>query len=64
MHGEADTTVRIDQSEMENKALLKAGKTVEFIRFTGGEDHYMNVADTRIRMLKETERFLAKYIGN
>jgi dipeptidyl aminopeptidase/acylaminoacyl peptidase len=64
MHGEADTTVRIDQSEMENKALLKAGKTVEFIRFTGGEDHYMNVADTRIRMLKETERFLEKYIGN
>ena len=64
MHGESDTTVRINQSEIEEKALLKAGKTVEFIRFTGGEDHYMNVADTRIRMLRETERFLAKYIGN
>jgi dipeptidyl aminopeptidase/acylaminoacyl peptidase len=64
MHGESDTTVRIDQSETEYKALLKAGKTVEFIRFGNGEDHYMNVADTRIRMLRETERFLTKYIGN
>jgi dipeptidyl aminopeptidase/acylaminoacyl peptidase len=64
MHGEGDTTVRINQSEIMEKALLKAGKTVEFIRFAGGEDHHLTLPATRIRMLKETERFLAKYIGN
>jgi dipeptidyl aminopeptidase/acylaminoacyl peptidase len=64
MHGEADTTVRINQSEVEEKALRKAGKTVAFIRFTGGEDHYMNVAETRIRMLTEVEKFLKENIGN
>ncbi len=63
MHGEGDTTVRIEQSELMNDALAKAHKKVEFIRFPG-EDHYMNAADTRIRMLKELERFLAANIGN
>jgi dipeptidyl aminopeptidase/acylaminoacyl peptidase len=64
MHGEGDTTVYVNQSEIMEKALLKAGKTVEFIRFTGGEDHYLNLPATRIRVLKETERFLDKYIGH
>jgi dipeptidyl aminopeptidase/acylaminoacyl peptidase len=64
MHGEGDTTVYVNQSEIMEKALLKAGKTVEFIRFTGGEDHYLNFPATRIRVLKETERFLDKYIGH
>jgi dipeptidyl aminopeptidase/acylaminoacyl peptidase len=63
MHGEGDTTVRIEQSELMNDALVKAGKKVEFIRFPG-EDHYMTVADTRIRVLKELEKFLAANIGN
>jgi dipeptidyl aminopeptidase/acylaminoacyl peptidase len=62
MHGEGDTTVRINQSELMEKALKDAGKPVEFIRFPG-EDHYLNLSDTRIRVLTETERFLAKYIG-
>ncbi len=39
------------------------GQAVEFIRFAG-EDHYMNLADTRIRVLKETEQFLKKNIGD
>ena len=63
MHGEGDTTVRIQQSELMNDALVKAGKKVQFIRFPG-DDHYMNVADTRIRVLKELEKFLAANIGN
>ena len=63
MHGEGDTTVRIDQSEMENDALLAAGKKVTFVRFKG-EDHYLNTADTRIAVLKELEKFLAANIGN
>jgi dipeptidyl aminopeptidase/acylaminoacyl peptidase len=62
MHGEGDTTVRIDQSELENGALKAAGKNVTFVRFPG-EDHYLNTAITRIAMLKELEKFLAAHIG-
>ncbi len=63
MHGEGDTTVRIKQSELMYDALKAAHKDVEFIRFSG-EDHYLNFADTRIRMLEELETFLKKNIGN
>jgi dipeptidyl aminopeptidase/acylaminoacyl peptidase len=63
LHGESDNTVDIYQSQIEEKALKAAHKQVSFIRFAGGEDHYMNTAETRIRLLKETEAFLAKYIG-
>jgi dipeptidyl aminopeptidase/acylaminoacyl peptidase len=63
LHGEGDTTVPIEQSEIMNDALKSAGKQVEFIRFPG-EDHYMNLADTRIRFLKETEAFVKKNIGD
>ncbi len=63
MHGEGDTTVRIEQSELMNEALEKSHKKVEFIRIPG-EDHYMNVADTRILLLKTLEKFLKENIGN
>jgi len=63
LHGEGDTTVPIEQSEMMADAMKSAGKSVEFIRFSG-EDHYLNFAETRIRFLKETEAFLKKNIGN
>jgi dipeptidyl aminopeptidase/acylaminoacyl peptidase len=63
LHGEGDTTVPIGQSEVMADALKRAGKPVEFIRFPG-EDHYLNLADTRVRFLKETEAFLQKNIGN
>jgi dipeptidyl aminopeptidase/acylaminoacyl peptidase len=63
MHGEGDTTVPIEQSEIMADAMKSAGKNVEFIRFPG-EDHYFNLADTRVRFLKETEAFLQKNIGN
>lgn len=62
MHGEDDTTVRIKQSEMMYDALKGAGKDVQFIRFPG-EDHYFAFADTRIRFLSETEKFLQAHIG-
>lgn len=63
MHGEGDTTVRIDQSETMASALKDAGKSVEFIRIPG-EDHYLNLTETRVQLLTETEKFLAKNIGN
>ena len=61
-HGAGDTTVRIDQSEEMRDALQKAGKQVEFVRFDA-DSHYMLLADTRTRFLKETEAFLKKNIG-
>jgi len=63
MHGVADSTVRINQSEIMQHALEKAKKHVEFIRFDK-ETHYMETADTRIRVLKALEKFLAENIGN
>jgi len=63
IHGENDTTVRIDQSERMEAALKDAGKTVQFIRLPG-EDHYLNLTGTRVLLLTETEKFLAKNIGN
>lgn len=63
LHGKNDTTVELNQSKLMNEALLKANKPVEFIAFEG-EDHYLELADTRIRVLKEMERFLKQHIGN
>jgi len=61
-HGAGDTTVRIDQSEDMRDALQKAGKSVQYIWFED-DSHYMLLADTRIRVLTETEAFLKKNIG-
>lgn len=63
IHSEKDVTVPIEQSEIEEKALKRAGKNVEFVRLAG-DDHYLELADARIRMLKELDRFLAAHIGN
>jgi dipeptidyl aminopeptidase/acylaminoacyl peptidase len=63
MHGTADTRVHIDQSEIMERALKKAGKKVAFISIKG-EVHTMEAAETRIRFLTELEKFLAANIGN
>ena len=62
MHGEADATVRIDQSEIMERALRHAGKKVTFIRIEK-ETHYRQTSDTRIRWLTELEKFLKENIG-
>ncbi len=62
LHGAGDTTVRIDQSEAMRDALQAAHKSVQYVRFEG-DSHYMLLADTRIRVLKEAEAFLKKNIG-
>ncbi|HEY2068198.1 MAG TPA: S9 family peptidase [Rhizomicrobium sp.] len=63
IHDDKDTTVKIDQSILENSALKKAGKDVQFITIDG-DDHYLNLASTRIRVLKEIETFLDAHIGH
>lgn len=62
MHSERDTTVPIEQSEIEDKALQRAGKQVDFVRFAG-DDHYLEFDATRIEMLRKLESFLAAHIG-
>jgi dipeptidyl aminopeptidase/acylaminoacyl peptidase len=63
IHGDHDTTVRIDQSQIEERALRHADKEVEFVTLEG-DDHSLEFAETRTRMLKEVERFLGAHIGN
>jgi len=63
LHSELDVTVPIDQSEMMDAALRKAGKKVEFVRIDG-DDHYLSLEQTRLRVLQELEKFLAASIGN
>jgi dipeptidyl aminopeptidase/acylaminoacyl peptidase len=62
LHSELDATVPIEQSEIMEKALRKAGKKVEFVRMPG-DDHYMSLEQTRLRVLQEVEKFLAANIG-
>ncbi len=62
LHSELDVTVPIYQSENMEKALKKAGKNVEFVRLSG-DDHYLTLEQTRLDLLKQTERFLAAHIG-
>jgi dipeptidyl aminopeptidase/acylaminoacyl peptidase len=62
MHGTAETTVPIAQSETMERELKRAGKSVEFVRLPDG-DNEMSRADTRMKVLNELESFLAKYLG-
>jgi dipeptidyl aminopeptidase/acylaminoacyl peptidase len=62
MHSDKDVTVPIEQSKAEANALKRAGKDVQFITMEG-DDHQLSYAATRIRMLQETEKFLAAHIG-
>ena len=63
VHSEKDVTVPIKQSEVEEEALKHAGKPVEFVTLDG-DDHYLEFGDTRTKLLKEVDRFLAAHIGN
>ena len=61
LHGTAETMVPITQSETMERELKRAGKSVEFVRLPDG-DNEMSRTDTRIKVLNELQRFLAKYL--
>lgn len=60
IHGEQDTVVPIEQSQIMAEALKKAGKPVELITLKG-EDHWLSSGTTRLQMLTETVAFLEKH---
>lgn len=62
IHGTEDTVVPIEQSRVMARALKDAGKPVELIELPG-EDHWLSQSATRIRMLTELEKFLAKNLA-
>lgn len=61
LHGADDTVVPISQSESMEKALRQLNKPVNLIELPG-EDHWLSRSETRIRVLKELETFLAAYL--
>jgi len=63
IHGEQDTTVRIQQSEMMGRALTSAGKQVQFVRLQS-DNHYLEHSATRIQTLTEIDKFLKANIGS
>jgi len=63
LHSVQDVTVPIEQSEKMRAALDKAGKKHDFV-WIDGDDHYLSVSQTRLRLLQEVEKFLAANIGS
>ncbi|HRK69093.1 MAG TPA: prolyl oligopeptidase family serine peptidase, partial [Hyphomonas sp.] len=61
IHGSDDTVVPISQSEQMDRALRAARKPVEFVRLKG-EDHWLSIADTRLQLLAEVDRFLKTHL--
>ncbi len=59
IHGRDDTVVPYDQSADFNKALKRAGKTVEFVTLSK-EDHWLSRGATRLQMLTATVDFLRR----
>jgi dipeptidyl aminopeptidase/acylaminoacyl peptidase len=61
IHGEDDYVVPIEQSELMEKAMKKAGKPVEFIRLVDAGHSYRSDADERTEF-EAIRRFLAAHL--
>lgn len=61
IHGDQDTIVAPQQSQVMANALKAAGKPVEYV-VLAGENHYMTRSATRTQMLQTLETFLAKQL--
>ncbi len=60
IHGKRDVTVDHVQSEKMNNAMVKAGKSVEFVSLPLADHYFARQAD-RVTLLSAMERFLAKH---
>lgn len=61
IHGVDDTVVPIAQSRAMAAALKIAGKPVEMVTLKG-EDHWLSRSETRMEMLRATDKFLAAHL--
>jgi dipeptidyl aminopeptidase/acylaminoacyl peptidase len=57
IHGDNDSVVPFEQSQIMANALKKAGKPYEFVTLKS-EDHWLSRADTRLQMLQAVVKFL------
>jgi dipeptidyl aminopeptidase/acylaminoacyl peptidase len=60
IHGKDDTVVPIEQSELMESALKRAGKPYEMV-VLNGEDHWLSREETRKMMLRAAVEFVEKY---
>jgi dipeptidyl aminopeptidase/acylaminoacyl peptidase len=63
IHGRDDPVVPIGQSRTMERALRRAGKTVQLVELEG-EDHWLSDAATRLAALQALETFLAQHLGS
>jgi dipeptidyl aminopeptidase/acylaminoacyl peptidase len=61
IHGDKDTVVSIEQSQLMTSRLKAAGKDVQYIVLEG-ENHYLTKTANRTRTLQAIETFLAKHL--
>jgi dipeptidyl aminopeptidase/acylaminoacyl peptidase len=59
IHGQDDTVVPFEQSQLMADALRRAGKPVEFVVLKS-EDHWLSRGETRLQMLQATMDFVEK----
>lgn len=60
LHGKDDTVVPLSQSRKMQKALEKAGKTVEMVTLKS-EDHWLSKSPSRLQTLREIDGFLQQH---
>jgi dipeptidyl aminopeptidase/acylaminoacyl peptidase len=59
VHGDKDTVVPIEQSQLMARSMQAAGKPVEFVTLAD-ENHYLTHSRTRTQLLEALDTFLAK----
>ncbi len=62
MNARAKSSANPVAARMPRTRLRDAGRNVRFVELRG-DDHWLSDAETRIRMLRELETFLAANIG-
>jgi dipeptidyl aminopeptidase/acylaminoacyl peptidase len=62
IHGSNDSVVPFNQSQMMANALKSAGKPHQLVTLDS-EDHWLSSSVTRVRLLKEMEKFLVASLG-
>lgn len=62
LHGVDDTVVPYSHSRVMERALKRAGKSVDLVKLKG-EDHFLSLSETRLETLRALDEFVASTIG-